>query len=387
MTLTPYYASGGVTIYHGDSLDVLQQLDALTAIVTDPPYGISFMGKKWDSFPKRQAGNALAFRDAMRVVFELALVSCSPGAHLLAFGGTRTFHRLACGIEDAGWELRDCLSWLYGSGFPKSRGISDAIAKAAGAALTDGAPDWSGYGTALKPAWEPIILARKPLQGTVAANVLEHGCGALAIEKCRIAASAEDVAIQRARSGGEMGASDGRAIFGAGQRRPAGNDAGRWPANVVLDEEAARGLDEQSGESTSAASRSEVSEYSGLSHTPFLRGRSGPSNQRADRGGASRFFYTAKADKSDRSSGGFANNTHPTVKPTDLMRWLVRLVAMPSRNLICDPFMGSGSTLVAARAESVPCIGIELEEKSCEIAAKRLSQGVLGFNSDTEATL
>lgn len=328
----PYLDDGDVGLYLGDCLDVLREMDpeSVDAVVCDPPYGLEFMGKEWDRYapPQFAAWCETWAREALRVL--------KPGGHLLAFGGTRTFHRLTCGLEDAGLEIRDCLSWLYGSGFPKSLDVSKAIEKAAGAAR-----EWQGWGTALKPAWEPCVVARKPLAGTVAENVQQHGTGALNVDGCRIGA-------------------DG---------------GGRWPANVALDEDAAAMLDAQSGVQRDgiAVNRNRPEDGSTYNASSYMIG----DKRRQDvgyggSGGASRFYYTAKASRADRNTSG-ANNTHPTVKPTDLMRWLVRLVTPPG-GVVLDPFAGSGSTLVAARAEGFRAIGIEREEEYAQIIAQRLSQ-------------
>ena len=363
--MNPYYESkdGRAVIHHGDCLDVMRSMEAgsVDAVVTDPPYGLSFMGKGWD----HGIPGAPFWTEASRVA--------KPGAHLLAFGGTRTFHRLACAIEDAGWEIRDCLSWLYGSGFPKSH---------------NGA--WGG--TALKPAWEPVILARKPLIGTVAANHAAHGTVALNIDGCRIAHNEEcrmmapsqaniDNPSEKCRQAGRR-----EAVL---ELKP----EGRWPANVLLDEDAAAALDEQSGVSTS--------NDPGTTHVndPYfgLKGERRNAGYDGDFGGASRFFYTAKASRSEREAGltgaksldggvwGGAEddltegkkrtvaraNTHPTVKPVDLMRWLVRLVT-PMGSTVLDPFLGSGTTLVAAIQEGCKAIGIEREAPYVEIAKGRV---------------
>ena len=441
----PYLDDGDVRLYLGDCIEVMAEMDAesVDAVVTEPPYGLEFMGKGWDSFgaDTRQRDDATftsgnrrhglvrhgiggsyggdtggamrAFEQWCETWALEAYRVLKPGGHLLAFGGTRTYHRLTCGIEDAGFEVRDCLSWLYGSGFPKSLDVSKAIDKAAGqqgevvrqyetaiggvtmnggrgqwrgtithrAPATDAAREWQGWGTALKPGWEPCVVARKPLAGTVAANVQAHGTGALNGDGCRID-YANDADRPTQEEWNRMGSSGAAGANGfAGQFSKGMKDAyaegkipvpqGRWPANVVLDEQAAAMLDAQSGESRSTQSmRGELhgSIYGGGN------GPSGPSTIRGhdDTGGASRFFYTAKASRSDRSTNG-ANNTHPTVKPTDLMRWLVRLVTPPG-GVVLDPFAGSGSTLVAARAEGVRCIGIEREDEYARIIAARLSQ-------------
>ncbi len=433
MTL-PHLDDGDVRLYLGDCVEVMREMDAesVDAVVCDPPYGLEFMGKEWDApwkagsdvharardmrsdemhdenerrfiaaaVNKYEAGQPFAAwcetwaREAYRVL--------KPGGHLLAFGGTRTFHRLACGIEDAGFEVRDCLSWLYGSGFPKSLDVSKAIDKAAGAerAVVGSAP-WSnsadhfvpggdhtkrvtlnitapeGWGTALKPAWEPCVVARKPLTGTVAANVQAHGTGALNIDGCRIA---HDGNIANANGGGQgagyeahSGKPGRKYGDGLGGVVAEPHVAGRWPANVAFDEDAAAILDAQTGERPSGARR--AGDYGGIGAGP-LYGEGGMTALReieANTGGASRFFYTAKASRADRTTGGVANNTHPTVKPTDLMRWLVRLVTPPG-GVVLDPFAGSGSTLVAARAEGFRAIGIEREEEYARIIADRLSQ-------------
>jgi hypothetical protein len=286
MTAEPYYADGSVTLLLGDCLDVLAGMDAASvdAVVTDPPYGLGFMGKAWDGLPPgREWAEA-----CMRVL--------KPGGHLLAFGGTRTWHRLAAAVEDAGFEIRDSIAWLYGSGFPKSLDVSKAIDKAAGAErevvgrrqtptgsggilsaraqadhgyrppgrefepssevdltapATPAAQQWEGWGTALKPAFEPIVVARKPLIGTVAANVLTHGTGALNIDSCRVKRSDDD-RTEYGR-GVELPHANTTASLGkfAKVTPYAPDDSGRWPANVILDDTQAAELDRQTGVQTS----------------------------------------------------------------------------------------------------------------------------------------
>jgi DNA modification methylase len=421
----PFLNDGDARLYVGDCIEVMAEMDAesVDAVVCDPPYGIGFMGKAWDaaaiterverdnasratlgndspSRPRRKKprsssayGNRAiaagpvrdhtltrarsgsmhageydlsltanaAFQSWCETWAREALRVLKPGGHLLAFGGTRTYHRLTCGIEDAGFQVRDCLSWLYGSGFPKSLNL-------------DG--EWQGWGTALKPGWEPCVVARKPLPGTVAENVQAHGTGAINVDGCRV--PTDDV-LQTLNGSFSFSGSGGANETGKTiTMRSAG--LGRWPANVVLDEAAAEMLDAQSGEQRSTPS------MRGERHGSIYGGGNGPSGPSTirghdDTGGASRFFYTAKASRADRSTNG-ANNTHPTVKPTNLMRWLIRMVTPPG-GVVLDPFAGSGTTLVAARAEGVRCIGIERENEYAQIIVARLSQ--LSLLSDDHA--
>lgn len=402
----------------GDCRELLRQLpdNSVDAVVTDPPYELGFMGKKWD-------GTGIAYeipmwREVLRVL--------KPGGHLLSCGGARTYHRMACAVEDAGFEIRDCIQWLYGTGFPKSLNISKAIDAAAGverevvglpitAPATDAAKQWEGWGTALKPAYEPIIVARKPLDGTVAANVLKHGVGGLNIDGCRIetmenlngGAYAKD---PTPRAGQDLWSKQRKGDVNVMKRGGAGEyvqPTGRWPANVVLDEDAAAQLDVQSGVSKSTGGKGE---HSGLIDNPSIYGKFSGKNKGStagglgDSGGASRFFYCAKASRSEREAGceslpaktpgemtggreegsdglnspragagrtSGARNDHPTVKPVALMRWLVRLVTPPG-GTVADPFMGSGTTGVACAQEGFAFIGMELDEGSYRIAQARV---------------
>jgi site-specific DNA-methyltransferase (adenine-specific) len=395
--LTPFLDDYDVLVYAGDCIEVMARMPeaSVDAIVTDPPYGLEFMGREWDGF-----GTPLGFQTWTQSWAREALRILKPGGHLLAFAGTRTYHRMASGVEDAGFEIRDCIAWMYGSGFPKSLDVSKAIDKAAGAERDDvyedktGVTDnlaygkglsvgvierrpatpeavkWNGWGTALKPAFEPIVVARKPLIGTVAANVLEHGTGALNIDDCRIAGESTTTRHNSSSSSYMTGK------VGEVQETQAayitGSESGRWPANIALDETAASMLDAQSGEVKGAVSNG-IKATSGNGAAGIY---CGPSEQRpgyADNGGASRFFYTAKASRQDRNAGGLADNTHPTVKPTELMRWLIRLVTPPG-GIILDPFGGSGSTGLAARAENTRCILIEREDEYLNIIRDRLAQ-------------
>ncbi len=299
------------------------------------------MGQTWDgALPPVEV-----WAEALRVA--------KPGAHLLAFGGTRTFHRLTCAIEDAGWEIRDCLMWLYGTGFPKSKNL-------------DG--ERKGCGTALKPAWEPIILARKPLCGTVAQNVQAHGTGSINVDGCRIGVVGGGTHCgNRGPDGRCLGhKNEGRSTSGETFHGP-DSSGGRWPANLVLDEEAGRVLDEQSGQSSSKRNEN-PSDCGGNTWGGTIQVHRGARGH-TDSGGASRFFYCAKARRGERGDG----NSHPTVKPVALMRWLCRLVTPPGGTIL-DPFCGSGSTGVAALDEGFDFIGIERDHGYCEIARGRITE-------------
>jgi site-specific DNA-methyltransferase (adenine-specific) len=422
------------TLHQGDCIEVLRAMpdNSADSIVTDPPYGIRFMGKAWDGadIEKRaadrrswasadptatamgghksiaaEAGKYNMAPEAMRAFQEFshewaveALRVLKPGGYLLSFASPRTYHRMVCGIEDAGFEIRDCIQWIFGSGFPKSHNLTG---------------DREGWGTALKPAHEPIVLARKPLIGTVAANVLAHGTGALNIDGCRI----QTAETLRSGAGGTWDAMhqhEGRASEASAKRtyteqggtnfamKPGprgGAAAGRWPANVMHDgsdavlaifpsEAGAQGpVHTRNGDkfrNTFGAFAGNVDE-------------SGSTFQ-GDTGSAARFFYCAKASKEDREEGlyGFAlqeagiknesgrgfseadpnrkimrANTHPTVKPTDLMAYLCRLVTPPGGTVL-DPFMGSGSTGKAAVLEGFRFIGIDLSPEYVAIARARI---------------
>lgn len=361
-------------IFHGDNRDVMFLLmadNSVDAIVCDPPYELGFMGKSWDA--SGIAYDVDMWREALRVL--------KPGGHLLAFSGSRTYHRMTVAIEDAGFEIRDQIMWVYGSGFPKSLDVSKAIDKAAGAerevtraaasafvkgeavdwdqrpsgdrerrdiaATAAAAAAWQGWGTALKPAHEPICVARKPLMGTVAANVLAHGTGALNIDGCRV--EGDDNPVTWAAPRGGIWSTDSEA-----KAELLVSDKGRWPANFI---------------------------HGGLAEE------------------WSRFFYCPKASKSDRDGGleSFAagrhhevrphhdggreteprKNTHPTVKPTELMRYLVRLVTPPG-GVVLDPFMGSGSTGKAAVLEGFRFVGIDVTPEYVAIARARIEAALYG---------
>lgn len=377
----------------GDCLEKLKDLEdnSVDSIVTDPPYGWRFMGKAWDGAdiekhanwainkkgPKVMAdgrlrnprplkaeaagkydqsidGN-LAFQiftenwaiEAMRVL--------KPGGHAIVFCGPRTYHRMASGLEDAGFEIRDQLQWLFGSGFPKSHNIGN------------------GIGTALKPANEPICLARKPLsESTVAKNVERWGTGGLNIDASRVEGIAPSTMQGQSSRQGEVYGKDQR-----DQKVFVGNPQGRWPANLILDEIAAQMLDEQSGNSGGGKPRrnsdSGSTAISTRSHNERQPNLSESLCTYGDSGGASRFFYCAKASKSERG----IDNNHPTVKPLKLMEYLIKLVTPPNGTVL-DPFMGSGSTCLAAKLLGFKFIGIEMNAEYLEIATKRIQNSKVG---------
>lgn len=301
-------------VIHGDALKVLPTLEAesVDAVVTDPPYAFRFMGQHWG----RALPNPAIWRVMLRVM--------KPGAHALVFGGPRTFHRLAVALEDAGFELRDTLMWLYGSGFPKSHDISKAIDRGAGAKrevvseyATDAARQWAGWGSALKPAHEPILLLRKPLGArTLAANVQQYGAGGINISGCRVGTEQVKTSINPNIRGNRFasGESGGKTI-------ETGFSTGRWPANVLHD---------GSTEVMDGFATLEVE-------------------------AAARFFYCAKASKKER-----ADSKHPTVKPLALTRYLCRLITPPG-GVVLDPFAGSGTTAEAALLEGFRAVVVERE--------------------------
>jgi DNA modification methylase len=379
-----------VRFFHGDCLEKMRELGdgTIDSIVTDPPYGLSFMGKGWD----HGVPGSEFWVEALRVA--------KPGTHLLAFGGTRTYHRLAVAIEDAGWEIRDCVMWVYGSGFPKSHNVGKGIDKAAGAErevigkhrnpagnkaggnslnmsavgmpdsasitapATAAAKQWDGWGTALKPAYEPIIVARKPLTSTVAENVLRHGTGAINVDGCRVDASEADLSRVNNTS---LGSASGGIYGKAGAFVSEGSPLGRWPANLIHD-----GSDEVVGLFPSphgaGSLRQNQRDTTGEAKGMFPAHGAG-GHRFGDSGSAARFFYCAKASKKDRDEG----NGHPTVKPTDLMRYLCRLVT-PPEGIVLDPFMGSGSTGKAAMLEGFDFVGIEKEADYIKIAEARIAK-------------
>ncbi len=403
------FLDGKVTLLAGDCLEILAALPerSVDSVVTDPPYGLQFMGREWDklwrngteadvAYVERTKGEltsrarklpdySASKPEQMQEFHELwargVFRILKPGGHIVAFSGTRTYHRMACAIEDAGFEIRDQIGWLYGSGFPKSHDVSKGIDRAAGAErevvgpsrrhagtssangsvpdlqrysdagdfitapATDAAKQWQGWGTALKPAWEPICLARKPLEGTVAGNVLEHGVGALNIDGCRVGT---EQSLKRPTNGH---ANDG---WGMGQAIT-GGDTGRWPANLIHDgsEEVLAAFPDGCGQTGPEIRNRATPKTDGIYGQFGEMSRDGIPHDLP--GSAARFFYTAKADSQDR-----LGSRHPTVKPLDLMQWLVRLVT-PKGGTVLDPFAGTGTTGEAAWREGMRAILIERE--------------------------
>lgn len=431
------------SVLHGDNIEILRGMadNSVDSIVTDPPYGIGFMGKAWDDADiRRRAEARMSARaqpplpsGAERVnprqarsetagAYDMSLSGLrhfqvwteewaaavfrvlKPGGHLIAFASPRSYHRMAAGIEDAGFVIRDQIMWVFGSGFPKSLDVGKALDKVSDITTPFvAARQWQGWGTALKPAHEPIVVARKPLIGTVAANVLSHGTGALNIDGCRVATD-PDVDDPRLSGAGSW-ATDKAAknVYEGGYAgdRIESSPLGRFPANLIHDgSDEVLALFPDSSGSGGSVPNVKVTGYGdgiGSGKADYLGGPRAKHN--AGSGSAARFFYCPKASRADRNEGlqgadkkelnwsnGKQNpgsfqsegtdrsseNHHPTVKPTDLMRYLCRLVTPPG-GVVLDPFAGSGSTGKAAVLEGFRFIGIEREADYVAIANARIA--------------
>ena len=409
-------------IIHGNALDVLKQLpdNSIDAVVTDPPYGLKFMNKKWDY----DVPSVELWQEVFRVM--------KPGAHLLSFFGTRTYHRGVVNIEDAGFEIRDMIQWLYGEGFPKNMDVSKAIDKEFGklderevveysnegaksnslynlgidgkiffpitAPATPEAQKWNGWGTALKPACEPIVLARKPIsEKNIARNVLKWRTGGLNIDECRIGNEKHKVNVNDFTNIHSNKYGSGAEIKTLGYREV----KGRFPANVILDKEAAKMLDNQSGITISRGGSASLGAFrKGIIYGKGKDIKWKDTTGYLDKGGASRFFYIAKANKKERwgychycqkpikatdidkhihdAVEKFGNKYHylefhPTVKPLKLIKYLVRLVT-PKGGIVLDPFIGTGTTAIACRLQGYHFVGIDNNEIYCKIAEARLKE-------------
>ncbi|MDM4761912.1 DNA methyltransferase [Galbitalea sp. SE-J8] len=408
--IAPYYEDGGLQLFHGDSRIVLAADEngydftlgygterafpdaSFDSVVCDPPYELGFMGKGWDS--TGIAYDVDLWREVLRVL--------KPGGHLLAFGASRTWHRLAAAIEDAGFEIRDSIAWLFGSGFPKSLDVAKAIDKDAGhwrgwagaiesangamsgsnyertgkgSPITADAAEWEGWGTALKPAFEPIVVGRKPLAGTVAATVLAYGTGALNIAAARVGDEVRHAAFTSLApaSGNRLGAPGTQEARRGTQGEPK-EYVGRWPTNVVLDDSQAASLDEQTGVLKSGmmrAGQQKAGKAAGI--LGEFKPQATLNDTYGDAGGASRFFptfhYEAKAPGSERPNVDGVE--HATVKPLDLMRWCVRLVTRRGGRVL-DLFAGSGTTGEAALLEGMDCTLIEYEADHLPLILQRV---------------
>lgn len=409
----PYYQDDAVTLHHGDCLDVMRTMPdaSVHAVITDPPYELGFMGRGWDA-------SGIAYRPE---VWAECLRILKPGGHLLAFGGSRTWHRLAVAIEDAGFEMRDSIAWLYAQGFPKSLDVSKAIDRATGserevvgtrkggaalkiggdnprpwherqaarggeydvtAPATPDAETWAGWGTALKPAFEPIVVARKPLSGTVAATVLTHGTGAINVDACRVGVFDSQYVRNHSGDRGHGGTRSTGADTDIRVGGGSASDAGRWPPNVILDDHAAAELDAQSGVRTSGYMKPETDRttHHGDAYGKFASRTA--SETYGDSGGISRMFPTFRFEpkaptferpRVQRDDGTW--EAHETVKPLDLMRWLVRLVTPPG-GVVLDPFAGSGTTAEACIVEGFECITIEREADYLPLIVQRLTKPI-----------
>jgi len=451
--MTPILSTDHGKVYKGDCRDVLKQFpnNYFTGVLTDPPYGLEFMGKKWDKLDTRQPGDpnyktndtpggrskvrfssAASYGGSVGKLIEEwhyswakeAFRVCKPGGFMLAFGGSRTHHRLMSGIEDAGWEIRDTFQWWYATGFPKSLDIARAIDKvergvpqgrpdptspnhgrykpgSSGAGpgsymaekgenndreLVEAAKKWTGYGTAVKPAYEPIVVAMKPVDGTFVNNALTHGLAGINIDASRIPTSEpggrpkREVHEQREDVEYDGSSLEGRVDGSLQSSKAVGTtDNGRWPTNVILSHSPecddrcvpgcpVRELNEQSGDTFSTRSDGNPNEpvYRKVPDQPMSWGGIRKTHDFRDTGGASRFFYIAKVSKSERDG-----SKHPTIKPIALMEYLAKMLAPPENAMFLDLFLGSGTTGIACEKLGYDWVGIDLD---CSEAIPRLKK-------------
>lgn len=335
------------TLIHGDCLEEMRKMPdcSIDFIVTDPPYMIDFMGKKFDKFNNNPAANPDLWAEALRI--------CKPGSMLAAFGGDRTHHHLMIALEQAGWEIRTCIYWLYGSGFPKSHNFGKQLNE-----------DWHGYGTALKPAAEICVLAMKPLDGTFAQNAEKWGVAGINIDDSRILTKDRwKQQCQDIRNNALLGKK------GRMDRISQIHEKGRWPANIILDEEAAQQLDQQAGITASrffyCAKASKSERNVGLEGMPFLEKSNG--NKWTDQD-----YRVIKGERPISAQSVRRQNHHPTVKPIALMKYILKLLAPLNDPIVLDPFLGSGTTCLAAEELGIRSIGIEKELEYFTIAKERL---------------
>ena len=400
-------------LYKGNMLDMLDVIEpnSIDSIVTDPPYELNFMNKSWDN-------SGIAFQ---RETWEKCLTVLKPGGHMLVFGGTKTYHRIACAIEDAGFEIRDCIMYLYATGMPKALNIGLAIDKKNGEEYKPSniKNDWAGWFSSLKPSYEPIIVARKPVDGSIVDNVLEYGVGGINIDECRVPLELgyeQKTTLRKSRQDGNVFDNSSCGFKSESNTVASANPSGRFPSNVIHDgsEEVVEMFPNRKG----ASSQNNYSNghiYRGQSLQESKTSLNGYREWYNDDGSAARFFYCAKASKQDRDEGldlfeekkvygddmqwGYGNteddnfgdrvanvkrrNTHPTVKPSSLMRYLVRLVT-PKGGVVLDPFNGSGSTGKACmlenreRNKNYKYIGIELTNEYLPISKARIEYAIDG---------
>lgn len=388
-----FYETDKIKLFNGNNLDVLREFpdNSIDSIVTDPPYGLSFMGKKWDySVP-----GVDTWKECLRVL--------KPGGHLLAFGGTRTYHRLVVNIEDAGFEIRDQIAWVFSSGFPKALDIGKAVDQIEGNEreivakmnkcetglnngltvnsgwsgafdVTQGFSEAEGWKTALKPALEPICLARKPIsEKTIAENFIKHGVGGLNIDKCRVPIEQDEKLPEKIERSPKTTGICGAFTDKYGEITWSKHEQGRFPANIIHDgsDDVVDLFPQQKGVIGQQRLTGQKSIFNLSQQSEKQIYKKGIS----DNGSAARFFYCAKASPKERNLGLSDRNTHPTIKPIKLMSYLCDLIT-PNNGTVLDPFNGSGSTGIAAVLSGFNYVGIELEQEYCELSKERFDEWI-----------